>query len=309
MPFAPIALFVFKRPQETLQTLEHLARNPEFAESELFVFSDAPRNQAEQEAVHATRALLHSRKWNPRTTIIEHTQNQGLAKSVIAGVTQLAESHGRVIVFEDDLLTSSGTLRYFNEALDRYQNRDQIMQISGHTISVPNLGLPTDSFFMPLTTSWGWATWSRAWKYFDRQTPGWERLRTDSNLRYRFDMDGSYFYSEMLEKQHAGLVDSWAVCWRWSMFQRQGLTLYPCRTLIKNIGFGEGATHTNSSPRWLAAPDWHEHHEICSFPPVVETDEKRWKQMKEHFRKANFPTLPVRLVRRVKRLLGQPATA
>jgi hypothetical protein len=309
MHFAPIALFVFKRPAETLQTLEHLALNPGFAESELFVFCDAARNPAEEEAVRMTRKVVYSRTWNARTKVIERQQNMGLARSIIAGVTQLAESHGRVIVFEDDLLAARGTLRYFNEALERYKHDDQVMQISAHTISIPDLGIPTGSFFLPLTTSWGWATWDRAWKHVDIKTPGWERLALDPDLRYRFNMDGSYYYAEMLEKQHAGKVDSWAVCWRWNMFQRQGLTLYPSRTLIKNIGFGNAATHTKESSKWLGSPDWQEDHEVLSFPDLVKADEICWRKTKGVFWKAKYPSLPVRIFSRIKRMFYQPFVA
>jgi hypothetical protein len=309
MPLAPIALFVFKRPEETRLTLEHLFRNPELAESELFVFCDAARRPDEQAAVQATRNIVRSRAWCPRLTIIEREKNTGLAKSIIAGVSQLVDSHGKVIVFEDDLLASHGTLRFFNEALDCYENEDQVMQISGHTLSVPGLGNPADSFFLPLTTSWGWATWARAWKHFDATTPGWERLATDAGLRYRFDLDGSYFFAEMMEKQHAGKVDSWAVCWRWAMFQREGLTLYPRQTLIKNVGFGAAATHTSEASGWLAAPDWTADHAIETFPKTVKTDEMSWAKIKAFYRKANFPPLLVRILRRLKRAFRQPTSA
>lgn len=309
MSLAPIALFVFKRPEETRLTLEHLARNDGFNESELFVFCEAARRPDEVEAVRATRSVIRSQMWCRRMTVIERDKNMGLAKSVSAGVSQLVGLYGKVIVFEDDLLAAKGTLRYFNEALDRYQNEERVMQISAHTLSVPNLGNPNDSFFIPSTTSWGWATWARAWKHFDPKTPGWERLKTDSSLRYHFDLDGSYFYSEMLEKQHAGQVDSWAVCWRWAMFQQEGLALYPRRTLIKNVGFGGAATHTSRTSDWLDAPDWKEDHEITSFPSPIKTDEASWMKIKKFYRAANFPPLPVRIFRKVKRVFNQPTAA
>ena len=170
------------------------------------------------------------------TTMIESAENRGLAKSIIAGVGELCEKYGRVIVVEDDLAVSSSFLAYMNAALDRYAGNDQVFQVSGYMFPVDR-PRADKALFLPFTTSWGWATWSRAWKKFDHAGCGIEVLRKDRCLRRRFDLGGAYPYYAMLRRQGAGRVDSWAIRWYLSVFLNNGLVLYPATSHVRNNGF------------------------------------------------------------------------
>jgi acetyltransferase-like isoleucine patch superfamily enzyme/GT2 family glycosyltransferase len=249
---APIVLFVYNRPEHTRQTLQALEKNELANESELFVFVDGPKTDADNNAktrIAKVRELIR-REWKFKSVqIIESKQNRGLANSIINGVTQIVDKYGKIIVLEDDLITAPGFLRYMNEALVLYENESKVMQISGYQFPID---FPTDvpqTFFLPLTTSWGWSTWKRAWDAFDPQAKGWEVLKTDKKLRWRFDLDGSYPYAEMLEAQmEAKTIDSWAIRWWWSVFKEDGISLFCNQSLVKNIGFGKESTHTKHNP-------------------------------------------------------------
>lgn len=291
---APIALFVYRRPRETQQTLERLSQNYGIENSELFVYCDAPRSESDVTAVKATRDIVKSRVWCPRTTLIERETNLGLAKSVILGVSELCERYGRVIVFEDDLLSARGTLQYFNTALNEFQGDDQVMQISGHAYNVKGIKADGSSFFLPFSASWGWATWARAWKHFDPNATGWERLLDDNALRHKFDADGNYFYTQMLVDQMRGKSDSWLLRWRWSVFLKDGLTLFPTNSLVRNIGFGPTATHTRRWLRWAASDNWNANNQISHFPKNAQVDQEKWEAYKRHFGRFYKPSILTR---------------
>lgn len=238
----PIAVFAFKRPAHTRRALESLAQNPEFIESPLYIFCDGARHDAELEEVQATRQL--ARDWShPNKTVIDQYHNIGLANSVIQGVTQICGRYGRVIVVEDDLVVSPVFLNYLNTALSLYENEPRVMQISAHMFPI-KLHAQTDAVMLPFTTSWGWATWDRAWRQFDPNMSGFEKLKIDAVLRHRFDLNNSYPYYRMLKRQMNNEIDSWAIRWYLSVFGMNGLVLYPCHSLVRNDGFGPGATHT-----------------------------------------------------------------
>jgi hypothetical protein len=239
---APIAFFAYKRPQHTLQSLESLAQNEGAAESELFIFCDAPKRQEDQESVKQVREVVRSKQWCGTVNIIERETNLGLANSIIRGVTDLCDEYGSVIVIEDDLVLSPFFLNYMNKALNLYKNEPSVMQISGYMFPV-KLELETDAIFLPFSTSWGWATWQRAWKCFDLSMSGYEQLKEESLLRYKFDLDASYPYFKMLESQRINQIDSWAIVWYLSVFMRQGMTLFPTQSLVRNIGFDGSGTH------------------------------------------------------------------
>ncbi len=237
---APLAVFVFKRPEHTQRMLKSLADCPEFAASNLFIYCDGARNETESTQVEETRRLV--RKWlHPNKTIIERDRNWGLANSVIEGVTQLSEQFGRVIVVEDDLVVSSVFLNYLNTALERYADEPKVMQVSAHMFPA-GIQSQYDAVMLPFTTSWGWATWDRAWKHFDQGMSGYKNLKADSALRHKFDLDGSYPYFRMLKRQKEGKVDSWAIRWYLSVFLAEGLVVFPKQTLVLNEGFdGSGS--------------------------------------------------------------------
>jgi hypothetical protein len=240
MMHAPIALFAFKRPAHTRRTFESLATNLEFNESPLIVYCDGARNEDESAQVAETRKLV--RDWpHPNKIIIERNRNWGLANSVIAGVTELCERFGRVIVVEDDLIVSPVFLNYLNRALEHYADEPKVMQVSGYMF--PIAASKTDEvLFLPITSTWGWATWSRAWKYFGIDESEIATLLADPNRRRAFDLDGCYPYTRRLNQQLAAKSDSWGIQWYLSVFSANGLIVYPPDTLVQNMGHdGSGA--------------------------------------------------------------------
>lgn len=263
MDRAPIAFFAYNRPEHTLRALSSLADNAEAHESELFIFCDAPKKPEHQKAVDEVRRIVRSRDWCGSVHIREQHTNQGCARSIINGVTEVCNKYRKIIVIEDDLILSPNFLDYMNSALSLYESADRVMQISGYMFPV-DLQIKTDALFLPFTTSWGWATWSRAWESFDPDMTGFNILNRDRELRLRFNINGAYDHFGMLEAQKAGRIDSWAIRWYLSTFLKNGLTLYPRITQVQNIGFDGSGTHRSPSCNPLSALPYFQ---VQSYPP------------------------------------------
>ena len=114
MQYSPIVLFVYKRPCETEKVLEALAANEVATQSELIVYADGPKNEDEKEQCEAVRQLIRNCTGFAKVTLHAAEKNRGLANSVISGVTETLEKYDRVIVLEDDLVTSKYFLRFLN---------------------------------------------------------------------------------------------------------------------------------------------------------------------------------------------------
>lgn len=239
---APIAFFAYKRPDHALKALESIASCHGACDSELFIFCDGPKGAQDKSGVEAVRRAVRSKQWCGKVTIIEREENCGCANNVMRGVTQLCDQYGKVIVVEDDLLVSQHFLSYMNEGLSRYEHCEQVMQISGYMFPLL-LDVATDAVLLPLTTSWGWGTWKRAWDRFDPHARRCKEIGTDKNLLYRFNLNGSYPYYQMLEAQLGGSIDSWAIRFHYSVFVNDGLVLHPKKSLVSNIGFDDSGTH------------------------------------------------------------------
>ena len=245
MNFAPIALFVYNRPDHARRTLEALARNEFAAQTALYVFADAARDAAAAAAVAAVREQLRAIQGFKSVTVIEQPTNLGLAKSIIGGVTRVCGEHDRVIVVEDDLQTSPHFLRFMNEALEYYADDDRVASIHGYWYPIAE-PMPT-TFFLRGASCWGWATWSRGWQLFENDGGKLLAELERQSLTRAFDLDGAMAYTRMLRDQIAGRNNSWAIRWHASTFLANRLQLSPGRSLVRNFGFDGSGTHCDDS--------------------------------------------------------------
>lgn len=242
---APVALFVYNRPAHTRQTVEALLANELAADSDLFIFSDQARHPEARPAVAQVREYIRGVQGFRSVTIRERSSNAGLAKSIIEGVSAIVGQHGRVIVVEDDLVTSRWFLTYMNQALALYENDPEVASIHGY--SFPSRNPLPETFFLRGADCWGWATWERAWRDFESDGSKLIEQLTERGLVREFDLDGAYSYSQMLRDQVAGRNDSWAVRWHATCFLNGKLTLHPGRSLVENIGTDGSGTHSADS--------------------------------------------------------------
>lgn len=292
--FAPIALFVYNRPQHTERTLKFLQQNELAAESRLFIFSDGAKTPADEDKVKEVRELIKTVEGFKSIEIVESKTNMGLANSIIAGVSRLTTAYGQAIVFEDDLISSPYTLTYFNEALNRYRNEEKVMHIGAYMYALKEDQLP-ESFFYRAATSWGWATWQRAWQHFE---PNIQTLldQFDAKKKHAFSIENTMnFWKQMLDFKN-GRNNSWAIRWYASIFLKGGLTLNPAQSLVNNIGHDGSGIHSGMNDIYnvIINPK-----PISQFPTVMEENTQAYKAIK-HFLANRKGSLWARIKRYIK---------
>ena len=317
MQYAPIALFTYNRADHTKQAVESLLKNVEAKDSDLFIFSDGPKNEKAKKGVeenreyirslknendleisqsrdtenaHSLVSLVNYHKENKflqdnssipsddsqsaslrkepsasddatqsntpslnregrgesfkSVTIIEREKNWGLANSLIAGITEIVNKYGRVIVVEDDLILSPYFLQFMNEALEKYKDVDRVSAICSFTNPVTE-PLP-QTFFLRYFACWGWATWKKGWDLFEKDSRKllW-RLRNTWRVN-EFNIENSYNFYNMLYCQMLGEIDSWAIRFYASSFVNNKLILYPGKSLCAQTGIDGSGTHAGS---------------------------------------------------------------
>ncbi|HOV15545.1 MAG TPA: glycosyltransferase [Spirochaetota bacterium] len=206
MSLAPIALFTYNRLDHTRLTIEYLLKNEYASDSDLIIYSDGPKNEQAVEKVNVVRNYLKTITGFKSITIVERDANFGLAKSIITGVTEIVNRFGKIIVMEDDLVTSPYFLKYMNESLDYYEKEDKVISIHGYVYPV-RAKLP-ETFFLVEADCWGWATWKRGWGLFESN--GRKLLNTlkEKKLFKKFNYNNTYNYIKMLKDQIAGKNNS-----------------------------------------------------------------------------------------------------
>lgn len=250
MILAPVCLFNYNRLLETKQTVEALKNNYLAFASELFIFSDGPKDDASAKKVNEVREYLKTINGFKSITIYESPTNKGLANSIISGVTEIIEKHGKVIVLEDDLITSPNFLNFMNQALNFYEKNNKIFSISGYTLELPSLKYTKKDFYYGYrASSWGWATWLDRWQKVDWEIKDYTAFVKSRALKSKFRRGGADL-PRMLRNQMTGRIDSWAIRWCYNQFKKNQLTVFPTKSKIVSIGFGDNATHTKTTKRF-----------------------------------------------------------
>ena len=248
---APVVLFVYNRPIHTSKTLEALKNNVGASEITLYIFQDGLKqnaSEAQRQEYSKVKEIIRSQNWCEKAIIYEAETNLGLAHSVIKGVTFVVNKHGRVIVLEDDIVTSSTFLKFMNASLEKYKTEPSVSCISGYIYPLSNQ--KDELFFIKGADCWGWATWDRAWNKLDTNAASLLLKLEEKNLTYDFDFFDTYPYLEMLRQQINKQIDSWAICWYASAYLANMYTLYPSKSLVLNIGIDGTGTHSGTSDLW-----------------------------------------------------------
>lgn len=295
--YAPILLFVYNRPEHVRRNIQALLKNELAAESELFIYSDAAKDETSQAAVKEVRAFIRSIQGFKKITITERAENWGLARSIIDGVTTLINRYGRVIVLEDDLVVAPHFLQFMNDALETYRDEERVGHIQAcdftHDPSLP------DTFLIKWTGSWGWGTWDRAWKHFNADGKALLTELESRKLTYTFDFNGKYGYTRMLRRQIEGKNNSWAIRWNASLFLKDILSLNVGKSLVQNEGFDGSGTNCGGGGLY-ASELYMERLPIKKISPIEENIQARNAYVRYYARTNSFMA---KAIRRIKRTL------
>lgn len=297
MNCAPVLLFTYNRLSHTQRCVEALLKNHLSSESELFIYSDAAKDIAQQKSVKEVRNFIHTIQGFKAITIIERDKNWGLAKNIIDGVTTQVNRYGKVIVLEDDLVVAPFFLQFMNEALEIYKDEPKIGHIQACDFT-QDPSLP-DTFLIKFTGSWGWATWDRAWKHFNSNGKELLQEMQKRQLTHAFDMNGKYGFTRMLRRQIEGKNNSWAIRWNASLFLKDILSLNVGRSLVQNEGFDGSGTNCGGGGLY-ASNLYMQQLPVIPISPVEENLKARQAYIRYYARTNSFWA---KAIRRIKRTL------
>lgn len=243
---APLAIFVYNRSHVMDKMLNAINENYLCEQTEVFIFSDGAKNEEDEEKVKQVRARLDvfSKINNFKNVeIIASEKNKGLANSIIQGVTTLINKYGKVIVLEDDLITSKSFLKFMNDCLCFYEFNEKVWSIGGVSYNLPGLQeYKQDIYACWRGQSWGWGTWKDRWDKVDWNISDYAAFMKNRKRKKMFQRGGQDMV-ESLRMQMTGKIDSWAIRWCYQESKENMITILPKKSLIQNIGWGEESTH------------------------------------------------------------------
>ncbi len=249
---APIIVFCYNRPDHLEQTLDALSRNELADQSTLYIYCDGPKDSASDEMLQKiaeVRQVARKRLWCKEVHIVEAEKNKGLANSIIAGVTDVINKHGKVFVLEDDLVSSPHMLKFVNNALDFYEDHAGVFSVSVNRPPLSKMQIPEDYpydvFACLRSYSTGWGTWKDRWNKVDWSMDAFDRCKQNPDMLRTLCRLGDDF-PPMMQMQEDGLIDSWAVRFGFAHFMHHAVAILPCRSYVTNIGFDGTGTHSGT---------------------------------------------------------------
>lgn len=299
MLYAPVVLFVYNRPFHTKQTLECLQKNALAEESDLYVFSDGPKGPNDLNTVLEVRRYLSEIKGFKSVTVHESIENKGLSRSILEGVNLVLKTHEKVIVLEDDIVTTTDFLSFMNQALKKYTTDKKVISVTGYTYPVKLPTLQTvDGFFTHRASSWGWGTWKDRWIEVDWEVKDYSTFINSQIDKEKF-MKGGEDLPKMLEAQKNNKIDSWAIRWNYFHFKNEGFSFFPYVSRVQNIGLDDSGTHCSSSDSHKVILGKIDPAKELLFPKLVEVDE----YMTSSIKKFHSSSLKYKIINRFKSLL------
>lgn len=250
-PLKTAVLFlVFNRPDTTVQVFEAIRKaNP----PRLYVAADGPRpeREGESEQVIKVREIATAVDWVCEVKTLFRDKNLGCMNAVSGAITWFFENEEQGIILEDDCLPSQSFFWFCEELLERYKGNDRILIISGYNKQGEWHSDKMDYFFSNFGGIWGWASWRRAWQYYDEGMFELEKIcKTNFFEKLLGKKLGKKRKNQLLnakKKIQLGEMNTWDYPWAYSRHLKGGGACVPSKSLISNIGFGENATHTFGS--------------------------------------------------------------
>lgn len=300
----PVAFLVFNRPETTKIVFEAIrqAKPPV-----LLVVADGARANkvGEVQKCEAVRAVIDRVDWNCEVLTNYSKVNLGCKQRVASGLDWVFEQVETAIILEDDCLPDPSFFRYCQELLEYYRHDERIMSIGGLNVQLGKQITEYSYYCSSYSHIWGWATWKRAWQYYDVEMKLWPKIRDCQYLRNIFtDLRTIEYWTQIFQGTYQGDIDTWDYQWIFACLVQGGLSIVPQVNLISNLGFGIDATHTvnfNSSSPYSKMK-----RENLSFPllypafPLLDLEADRFTQ--NNYYDIDM-TLKGRLHRKLKQLL------
>lgn len=241
----PVALLIFNRPDTTERVFNAIAQAKP---PKLLVVADGPRDSrpGEAEKCQETRAIIERVDW-PCEVVTHYSEvNMGCKLRVSSGINWIFEQAEEAIILEDDCLPDPTFFRYCEEMLERYRHNERVGMVSGGNLQFGQKRGQSSYYFSKYTHIWGWASWRRAWKHYDRDLTLWPKFRDAGLLEHCFETEGERSYwRNSFQWVYEGSLDTWDVSWTFTALTHGLLQVVPNVNLISNIGFGPNATHTH----------------------------------------------------------------
>lgn len=241
----PVLLTIHSRPDTTSQVFDVIRKlKPTY----LFIAADGPRAHVDSDKLNCAqaRAIADKIDWECELHTLFRSENLGCRNAMLDAITWFFKKVDKGIILEDDCLPEIDFFYFCEEMLERYKNNEDIFVVAGNNFQKNTRSNNKSYYFSRYMHCWGWASWSKAWDKFDNSMSKWPDMKSSNKLSEILDNKSQVrYWSSIFDNTYSKKIDSWAYAWMYSCWYHGGVTIIPGANLVRNIGFGDDATHTS----------------------------------------------------------------
>jgi len=252
-----VVLIIFNRPSLTRIVFNEIRK---VMPKKLFVIADGPRPDYDHDKIKCAevREIIDAVDWECSVEKNYADQNMGLKRRVSTGLDWVFQNADKAIILEDDCVPDPSFFPFCEQLLNRFESDSRIFTITGQNLQKRGEAADYSYYFSIYNHCWGWATWRRAWRYFDYKMSLWPEVKKGDMLAHMFQKKSvRKYWKKVFEGTFNDENSSWAYRWTLACWLQNGLTVIPNKNLVSNIGFGTDSTHTkvvdkslSNSPRF-----------------------------------------------------------
>lgn len=247
----PVLFILYNRLEPAKQAFSQIRK---VRPKKLYIACDGSKKDkpGDGEKVEAVRQwILSAIDWECQVNTRFAEENQGCKHGPVNAINWVFETEEEAIILEDDIVAEESFFMFCQTMLEMYRNDTKIMLVSGNK-AVWDYPIEEDYFFTAYTQIWGWATWRRAWSFYDIEAKQWPYYKSIHLLADVYGKNTAICYTENIDRIYSGDLDAWDYLWTLAVAANSGLGILPKYNLIQNVGYGEDSTHTSGK-----APDFH----------------------------------------------------
>lgn len=249
---SPVLFLIFNRPESTLIVFNKIR---EYKPSKLYIAADGPRidNINDISLCSQTREIVKSIDWKCEVQYLLREENKGCKIAVSEAINWFFNYEEYGIIIEDDCLPDISFFDFCTKMLEKYINNNNIFSIGGNCFLPKKYrSIESSYFFSKHVEIWGWATWRRAWNLYDVNLTNYpSEIELLKNSNYFDNIDNFQHWNNIFNKLYTNQIDTWDYQWVYTVWVNDGLTILPTKNLVKNIGFNQFATHTQTENKFF----------------------------------------------------------
>lgn len=240
----PVLLIIFNRPDKVKRLINSLR---EVKPAKVYVSADGPRDAVPTDSSRCAlaRDVIGQIDWPCEVVTNFHERNTGADFGPEKALNWFFNNVDEGIVLEDDCIAHPDFFRFAKEMLDKYRDNNQVMMISGNNFQNGIIRGDGSYYFSKYPSTWGWASWKRAWKYYDTKTSDYREFINKNKLgdicQSRVEKK---YWTRFFDKINRGELKHWDIKWIFAIWNNDGVSITPNVNLVQNVGFGKDATHT-----------------------------------------------------------------